>query len=248
MKLTVEAVSKAFRDNGTTTLALADLSFGVEAGEFVTLIGPSGCGKSTAFNLITGLTAPDRGEIRLNERLINGQPGVVAYMPQRDLLLPWRTILDNVILGAEIVGEPRTVARRHALDLFSLFGLTGFENVYPSALSGGMRQRAALLRTFLLGKDTLLLDEPFGALDALTRYDLQSWLLDVWERFSTTILFITHDVREAVLLSDRVLVFTPRPGRIKSEMRIVLPRPRDDSSADFIRHQAALLKLLRNDG
>jgi ABC-type nitrate/sulfonate/bicarbonate transport system ATPase subunit len=166
-------------------------------------------------------------------------------MPQRDLLLPWRTIRDNVIIGVEINGTSRTNAYRKAEELFPLFGLEGFEKAYPAALSGGMRQRAALLRTFLLSKDTLLLDEPFGALDALTRFELQQWLLGVWERFKPTVLFITHDVREAVLLSDKVLVLTPRPGKIKEEVQITLPHPRDDSSVEFIRLQSALLKALQ---
>lgn len=245
MKLEVQSVRKTFVENGQTTIALDDLTFSADAGEFVTLIGPSGSGKSTAFNLITGLTMPDQGNIMLDGQRINGRTGLVSYMPQRDLLLPWRTIRDNVIIGAEISGQVRSKAYQRAEELFPLFGLEGFEKAYPSALSGGMRQRAALLRTFLLGKDTMLLDEPFGALDALTRYDLQQWLLGVWERFKPTILFITHDVREAVLLSDKVLVLTPRPGKIKLEVRIDLPQPRDDSSVEFIKLQSMLLKALQ---
>lgn len=243
MKLELRHVSKTFYDNGATP-AVEDLSFGAEPGEFVTLIGPSGSGKSTIFNLITGLLKPDKGEILLDGEIINGQTGLVGYMPQRDLLLPWRTVLDNVILGPEIAGKPLEAARTRAWQLLPMFGLESFAGSYPAALSGGMRQRAALLRTFLHARDVILLDEPFGALDALTRRDLQRWLLNVWAEFKPTILFITHDVQEAVLLGDRVLVFSPRPGRIQRELTIDLPRPRDDSDERFIRLQALLLKSL----
>jgi ABC-type nitrate/sulfonate/bicarbonate transport system ATPase subunit len=222
------------------------VSFAVEAGEFAVLIGPSGSGKSTICNLITGLIRPDEGHILLNGCLIDGQPGQVSYMPQRDLLLPWRTVLGNVILGPEIVGEPRDAARQRARDLLPLFGLEAFTEAYPAALSGGMRQRAALLRTFLMGRDVMLLDEPFGALDALTRREMQGWLLDVWTRFRPTILFITHDVREAVILADRVIVLTPRPGRVRLQLPIGLPRPRNDASETFIGLQASLLRALES--
>lgn len=247
MQLELCKVTKTFRENGKTTPAVNDLSFTADTSQFVTLIGPSGCGKSTAFNLITGLLKPDQGEIRLDGMLINGQTGLVGYMPQRDLLLPWRNVLENVILGPEIAGKPLERARQRARQLLPIFGLEAFASTYPATLSGGMRQRAALLRTFLLERDVILLDEPFGALDALTRYDLQRWLLNVWTEFKPTILFITHDVREAVLLSDRVLVFTASPGRIKLELPIELPRPRDDSAEAFIRLQSTLLKALETE-
>ena len=151
-------------------------------------------------------------------------------MPQRDTLLPWRTVLENVILGVELAGGSRESAREDARQLLPLFGLDGFEDSWPSTLSGGMRQRAALLRTFLAGYDILLLDEPFGALDALTRRMLQQWLLGVRTRFSKTILFITHDIDEALLLGDRMLVFSPRPGRITADLNIDLPHPRDENT------------------
>ncbi len=246
VKLELRHIRKTFYDGGTT-LAIDDLSFVADPGEFVTLIGPSGSGKSTIFNLITGLLKPDAGEILLDGELINGRTGRVGYMPQRDLLLPWRSVLDNVILGPEIGHQPLDTARERARQLLPLFGLESFADAYPGALSGGMRQRAALLRTFLSEHDVILLDEPFGALDALTRRDMQRWLLDVWAQFRPTILFITHDVREAVILGDRVLVFTPRPGRIKSEMVIDLPRPRDESDQAFVRTQIELLRVLEAD-
>jgi len=168
-------------------------------------------------------------------------------MPQRDLLLPWRTVLNNVILGPELDGRSRREARQRARELMPLFGLEGFENAFPDTLSGGMRQRAALLRTFLTDRDVLLLDEPFGALDALTRRELQRWLLDVWEQFRKTILFITHDVEEAVFLADRVLVFSARPGRIVKQLPVDLPRPRQSLSLlsdDLRRLEADLFATL----
>jgi ABC-type nitrate/sulfonate/bicarbonate transport system ATPase subunit len=245
--LEVRGVSKTFRDGGRPVVALDDVSFTAYPGEFITIIGPSGSGKSTLFNLITGLAQPDSGEIVAECGLVKKRAGRVGYMPQRDLLLPWRTVLNNVILGPEIDGRSKRDARREARDLLPLFGLDGFENAYPDTLSGGMRQRAALLRTFLTGRDVLLLDEPFGALDALTRRELQRWLLGVWARFRKTILFITHDVEEAVFLADRALVFSARPGRIVTELRIDLPRPRDAVSLlseDMRRLEAELFAAL----
>jgi ABC-type nitrate/sulfonate/bicarbonate transport system ATPase subunit len=157
---------------------------------------------------------------------VDGTLGLVGYMPQRDLLLPWRRVLDNVVLAPELEGVPRAQARQEAAGLLPRFGLEGFERAYPRALSGGMRQRAALLRTVLTHRDTLLLDEPFGALDALTRSEMQEWLLSIWREFGKTVLFVTHDVEEAVFLSDRVYVMSRRPGTVKLELPIELPRPR----------------------
>lgn len=193
----------------------------------MSIVGPSGCGKSTLFNILAGLLEPEPGyEIYVNGVLTRSRLGMIAYMPQRDLLLPWRTVLDNAILGLEVGGADITQAREKARALFPEFGLKGFESHYPPQLSGGMRQRVALMRTFLLERDIVLLDEPFGALDALTRSILQEWLLNVWSKFRRTILFITHDVEEAVFLSDRVLVMSARPGSIRAEITIDLPRPR----------------------
>jgi ABC-type nitrate/sulfonate/bicarbonate transport system ATPase subunit len=246
IKLELRDVQKTFFERNAAILAVDNLSFKVQAGEFVCVIGPSGSGKSTVFNLITGLLHPDHGEILLDNTVINGQTGHVGYMPQRDLLLPWRNVLDNVILGPEIAHKPRPAARERARQLLPMFGLQSFENAYPATLSGGMRQRAALLRTFLCERDVILLDEPFGALDALTRRDLQRWLLGVWAELKPTILFVTHDVQEAVMLADRVLVFTGRPGRIKRELPIDLPRPRDEADEAFIRTQVTVLKALEH--
>lgn len=243
----VRSVSKTFHDDGRAVHALADVSLTARPGEFVTIIGPSGSGKSTLFNLITGLTEPDSGEVYIDGELVVGRTGTVGLMPQRDLLLPWRTVLNNVILGPEIDGVSKREARRRAREMLPLFGLAGFENAYPDTLSGGMRQRAALLRTFLTGRSILLLDEPFGALDALTRRELQRWLLEMWRRFDKTILFITHDVEEAVYLADRVLVFSARPGRISKVLTVDLPRPRSEVSLlsdDLRRLEVELIETL----
>lgn len=248
-KLSVSNLYKGYRLNGLPVPVLAGVSLSAMPGEFVTLIGPSGSGKSTLFNLIVGLEEPDAGEICFDGCTRAVRTGLVGYMPQRDLLLPWRTVLDNVILGPELAGVPRQQARGEAREYLPLFGLQGFADAYPAMLSGGMRQRAALLRTFLCHKEIMLLDEPLGALDALTRAEMQEWLLDVWSARvgGQTILFITHDVEEAVFLSDRVYVLTPRPARIAAELRITLPRPRRRrmvTTPPFIAFKEALLAAL----
>lgn len=233
--------------------ALRGLNATIGKGEFVTVVGPSGCGKSTLFNIVAGLEEPDGGAgIRFR-----GQPckakdllGDVAFMPQQDLLLPWRTVIDNAILAIEMEGMPKAEARQLALKMLSEFGLAGFEKQYPHQLSGGMRQRVALMRTFLFKRDLMLLDEPFGALDALTRVMMQRWLLDIWQRHNRTILFITHDVDEAIFLGDRVLVVTARPGCIKLELPIDLPRPRGAdlvTSPEFIGLKRTLLEAIEEE-
>lgn len=247
ISIEVAGLSKSFRVDGRIEPALREVSLVAEAGQFVTLIGPSGCGKSTLFSIICGLMEPDAGTVRLDGRIEGPRTGRVAYMPQKDLLLPWRTVLDNAILGQEIAGRPCAEARRQALELFPLFGLQGYERSYPAVLSGGMRQRAALLRTVLQERPAILLDEPFGALDALTRASLQEWLLEVWARFGQTALFITHDVDEAVFLSDRIVVLTPRPGRVALALDIALPRPRTRAlvtGAAFVGYKERVLEAL----
>ena len=246
--LAVRGVRKSFPTRSGPLVALDGVDLDARPGEFVTLIGPSGCGKSTLFNVIAGLDEPDAGSVALGGAVGVPRLGRVAYMPQKDLLLPWRTVLDNAILPLEIRGVPRDAARREALALLPEFGLAGFERAYPATLSGGMRQRAAFLRTILAGGDLLLLDEPFGALDALTRAQLQGWLLRVWERHRRTTLFVTHDVDEAIFLADRVFVMTPRPGRVALDQPVALPRPRDASvltAPGFVELKARLLAVLR---
>ncbi len=246
-EIELREVYKSFRVDGRIVTALGGLSLAAAKEEFVTLIGPSGCGKSTLLNIICGLMEPDSGEVLLDGRPVRQRTGMVGYMLQKDLLLPWRKVLDNVILGPEIGGMDRKAARQEALRLLPLFGLQGFEHSYPATLSGGMRQRAALLRTFLCHRHVMLLDEPFGALDALTRGELQQWLLEVWQRFRQTILFVTHDVDEALYLADRVYVMTPRPGRIKLDLHVPLQRPRRRdviTSSEFVALKGKLLASL----
>jgi ABC-type nitrate/sulfonate/bicarbonate transport system ATPase subunit len=250
-KIVAEAVSKRFGQGREAVIAVADASLSVGSSEFVTIIGPSGCGKSTLFNIVAGLTAPTTGTVSMDGRRIDGEPGHVGYMMQRDGLMQWRTILDNVVLGVECLGASRAEARERALAHFPKFGLAGFEGRYPSALSGGMRQRAALLRTLLLDRDVMLLDEPFGALDAITRSEMQEWLLSIWGEFRRTVIFITHDVDEAIYLSDRVYVMRGPPGRICAEVRIDLPRPRVYENVvglpEFAQTKQRLLHLIKED-
>lgn len=226
-KLEILQISKRFRVDGQIVTALENVSLALAQGEFVTLIGPSGCGKSTLLNIACGLLEPDQGEIRLDGQAASNRLGRMAYMPQRDLLLPWRNVLNNAILGLELAGQPKEEAQAEAREMLPLFGLEGFAQAMPAMLSGGMKQRAALLRTFLMHRDVMLLDEPFGALDALTRVQLQDWLLQVWAQFQHTILFVTHDVAEAIFLADRVLVMSPRPGHIMMDVEVPLTRPRE---------------------
>lgn len=226
-KLHISRVSHEFEsDDGAATLALQDIELAVPEGKFISILGPSGCGKTTLFNIIAGLLTPSAGAVIKDGVDVTGKPGVVGYQLQRDLLLPWRSIVDNVILGLEIQGMPKPKARAQVLPLMKRYGLGGFEQHRPAQLSGGMRQRAALLRTLLYDRDVVLFDEPFGALDAQTRAKMQEWLLDTWGEFNKTILFVTHDIEEAVFLSDEIHVLSRRPGRVVERVVVDLPRPR----------------------
>ena len=209
---------------------LAGLSLHVEAGEFVSLLGPSGAGKSTALKLLIGELGADGGEVLSDGKPVSGRSARFGFMPQRDALMPWRSVIDNAILSLEVAGVKRAVARQRVRPLIDEFGLSGFEMHYPSQLSGGMRQRVALLRTVVHARDMLLLDEPFGALDALTRTEMQRWLESRWLQHHWTALLITHDVREAVFLSDRIYVLSARPARVICEITVPLPRPRHSDS------------------
>jgi ABC-type nitrate/sulfonate/bicarbonate transport system ATPase subunit len=218
----------------------------VEPGTFLALIGLSGAGKSTLLNLLAGLEAPTEGVVEKDGSPLT-RPGSVAYMPQSDLLLPWRNVVANVALGLEATGTPKKVAREKALAALEHFGLEEFAKVPPAALSGGMRSRVALLRTALLGRDTLLLDEPFGALDALTRRSSQGWLLGVRDELAATIVLVTHDVDEALLLADRVVVLTKRPARVALDLPVDLERPRTmevETTGEFTRLKGQLLEAL----
>ncbi len=246
-KLVVDHVGMAFKTPAGLFQALAPVTLSIPQGRFVSLIGPSGCGKSTIFNIIAGLLEPTSGRVLIEGIDATGTIGRVGYMLQKDLLLPWRTVLDNVILGMEIQGVPLREARGRALPLLQRYGLAGFEHLYPNSLSGGMRQRAALLRTLLFDTDVILLDEPFGALDAQTKLHMQEWLMQLWSDFGKTVLFVTHDVEEAIYLSDEVHVMGTRPGRVIETIPIMLPRPRLRTSAltpEFLAIKERCLDLL----
>jgi len=235
--ISVRGVSLAYAGQPPVQ-ALDRVDIAVERGEFAALLGPSGCGKSTLLRILAGLLAPGSGAARAES---------VAFMPQRDLLLPWRRVLGNAVLGAELAGVPRAQAQERALALMERSGLAGFEHAWPSQLSGGMRQRLSLLRTFLAPRQTLLLDEPFGALDAITRRRMQDWLQEVLAAEPRTVLLVTHDVDEAISLADTVYVMSPRPGRIFSRVAVDLPRPRGaatTTSVPFTRLKASLLAAL----
>ena len=246
-KLHVDDVSMSFATPNGAFQALAPITLYIATGRFVSLIGPSGCGKSTIFNIIAGLLEPTGGRVLIEGADATGTIGRVGYMLQKDLLLPWRTVLDNAILGMEIQGIPLRQARERALPLLQRYGLSGFEYLYPSSLSGGMRQRAALLRTLLFDTDLILLDEPFGALDAQTKLQMQEWLMQLWGDFGKTVLFVTHDVEEAIYLSDEVHVMATRPGCIIETIPVTLPRPRARTAAlgpEFLAIKERCLKLL----
>jgi NitT/TauT family transport system ATP-binding protein len=224
----VRGVARRYRGRrGREVVALDGLDLTVADGEVVAVVGPSGCGKSTLLELVAGLQQPNAGAVAVDGVTDpDGRRRGCAYMPQRDLLLPWRDALGNAALALECQGVRSRAARRRAAPLFERFGLGEFERARPAALSGGMRQRVAFLRTLLAGRPTLLLDEPFASLDAITRLSMQQWLADALEAERRTVLLVTHDVDEALLLSDRVAVLSPRPGRVVAELEVHLPRPR----------------------
>jgi ABC-type nitrate/sulfonate/bicarbonate transport system ATPase subunit len=247
--LEIDDVSATYLDRGTRLPVLDGVRLVVDAGEIVAVIGPSGSGKSTLLDAVAGLLEPERGEIRLDgERLpADRRLGRSAYMRQRDLLLPWRSVVDNAALALEAGGMPRREARARASARLLEFGLERFAGAYPAQLSGGMRQRVALLRTLLAGRPLVLLDEPFGALDALTRAAMQDWLLERLAGDGRTLLLVTHDVEEAVFVADRVVVLSARPARVVRELRIDLSRPRRRAivtDPTFVAHKAAVLRAL----
>jgi ABC-type nitrate/sulfonate/bicarbonate transport system ATPase subunit len=247
VKLRLDQVGMTFRTPNGAFQALAPVTLSITQGRFVSLIGPSGCGKSTIFNIVAGLLEPTGGRVLIDGADATGTIGRVGYMLQKDLLLPWRTVLDNVILGMEIQGVPLPQARERALPLLRRYGLSGFEYLHPHALSGGMRQRAALLRTLLFDTDVILLDEPFGALDAQTKLQMQEWLLGLWADFGKTVVFVTHDVEEAIYLSDEVFVMATRPGRIVETIPIPIQRPRQRTitlTPEFITIKERCMQLL----
>jgi ABC-type nitrate/sulfonate/bicarbonate transport system ATPase subunit len=244
--IVVRDVSKSFA--GGAIQALDRVSLDAPSGAFVSLVGPSGCGKSTLFNIVAGLVEPDTGSVELAGRDVTGTTGHAGYMLQRDLLLPWRTVLDNVVLGLDVKHVPRRTSVPRARELLARFGLARFERSYPAALSGGMRQRCAVIRTILYDAPVFLLDEPFSALDAQTRVLMQEWLLSVWESLRKTVVYITHDIDEAIFLSDRVYAMSARPGRIIDAVEVDLRRPREHAvrtSPSFLALRVRLDELIR---
>jgi NitT/TauT family transport system ATP-binding protein len=227
MVLEFKSVTKRFLSKENVSLtAVSDVNFGVKKGEFVSVVGPSGCGKSTILSMTAGLYQPSEGEVLVSGEPVTGPNAHVGFMLQKDLLLPWRSILSNIEFGLEARGVSKSARRERAHQELQRCHLAGFEGHYPYQLSGGMRQRAALARTLAIDPEIILLDEPFSALDAQTKLQLEDVLLDLWSEEKRTVVFITHDLNEAVTLSDRVIVMSARPGRILADIPIPLERPR----------------------
>jgi len=243
VKLEVRKVSKSFEGKKV----LQDISLELRRGELVSLLGVSGGGKTTLFNVISGLLKPDEGAVFLDGEDITGRPGRISYMLQKDLMLPYRTIEDNVALPLLLKGVKKKEARLQVSSMFPQFGLEGTEKQYPAQLSGGMRQRAALLRTYMFSRELALLDEPFSALDTLTKSAMHKWYLGVMEKIQLSTLFITHDIDEAILLSDRIYLLSGVPGRINGEIIIKEPKPRREDfnlTPEFLEYKREILSLL----
>lgn len=239
---------KTYQTRTGHTVALQQVDLAIRQNEFVTLVGPSGCGKSTLLKIIDLLIPPSRGTVLFDGRPLAGPSRDVGIVFQEPVLLPWRGILDNVMLPAEILGLDLAQARRRAMDLLSLVGLAGFEQRYPKELSGGMQQRAAICRSLVHDPSILLMDEPFAALDAMTREELGFELLKIWDVYKKTVIFVTHQISEAILLADRVVAMSPRPGRIEKVIDVSLPRPRRldmQFSPEFKRYSDEIRTLIR---
>ncbi len=242
---TVTGVTREYQSAARTTLALDDIDLEVEGGEFLVLLGPSGCGKSTLLELLAGLQTPDRGQVAFAGEPVQSPRPEVGVVFQDAALYPWRTVLRNVALGLEIAGVARDERERRAREQLERVGLGGFADSYPGELSGGMRQRAGIARALTQDPAVLLMDEPFGALDHLTRVQLQEDLLALWSQNQRTVVFVTHDVGEAVYLADRIIVLSARPGRIRAEVHVRAARPRVHGDPELIGLEADIYRLLR---
>lgn len=242
--LLVDHIVKSFGPNEV----LSDLSFSIEKEEFVTIIGPSGSGKSTIFNLIGGIMTPDKGVIQLEGNNIIGKRGSISFMPQTPSLLPWRTVLQNVLLGSELQGKKD---RDKAIEMLHKAGLADYVHARPEELSGGMKQRVAFIRALLSPQSLICLDEPFSALDELTRLEMQKWLLSIWEDYRRTVLFVTHSIEEALFLSDRIIVISAKPTKVAAEFEVPFNRPRDESlflDEEFLKWKRTVTYSLKNVG
>lgn len=245
-KLRAENITKCYK--GVETIR--EVSLKIYEGELVGLLGVSGVGKTTLFNVLSGIVLPDKGRVLLEGEDVTGKPGFISYMLQKDLLMPYKTVIDNVSLPLIIRGVNKKDAKIKAKKKFEEFGLEGTQNRYPDELSGGMRQRAALLRTYLLSEEVALLDEPFSALDTITKGKMHDWYLDIMEKIKLSTLFITHDIDEAIFLSDRIYIMTGKPGEIKHEIQIDYPKPRGEEfllSEQFLNYKRQILKIFNKE-
>ncbi|MCL5265697.1 MAG: ABC transporter ATP-binding protein [Chloroflexi bacterium] len=251
-KISIKGVTQRFNSQGSVFTALEDANLDIATGEFVALIGPSGCGKSTLLNIVAGLISPSGGTVLIEGEDYNGRRHPqIGYVFQQDTVLPWRRVYDNVLLGLEYRDVPKSERPAKAARFLSMAGLQGFENYYPYQLSGGMRRRLALVMTLVVEPSVLLMDEPFGALDAFTKMFIHNELLQIWDQFRQTILFVTHDLSEALTLSDRVIIMGTRPGRILAEYQVKLPRPRNvirlREDESFLRQSREVWDLLASE-
>jgi NitT/TauT family transport system ATP-binding protein len=245
-KLQISHLGKSFSE----LQALHDINLAIERGEFIAVVGPSGCGKTTFLRIVAGLEPASSGEVELDGRAVTGPGGDRGFVFQTDNLLPWRTVFANAIIGREVAGRVGPAERRRTLELLKLVGLEGFEHYHPRQLSGGMRQRVNLARALAIDPQVLLMDEPFSSLDAQTREIMQTELMRIWEAGRKTVLFVTHQIDEAVFLADRVLVFARRPGRLRESVTIKLARPRTlaiKRTAEFVRYVDHIWRLIEDD-
>lgn len=243
-KLQTKALCKSYDQKEI----IKNVSIHINEGEIVSLLGISGVGKTTLFNILSGVEKPDSGEVILNSDIITGITGKVSYMQQKDLMMPYKTILDNVALPLVIKGTKKKEARERARGYFKIFGLEGTENQYPSQLSGGMKQRAAFLRAYLFSKEIMLLDEPFSALDTITKSSIHGWYLEMMQKVKTSTLFITHDIDEAIYLSDRIYILSGKPGQVSKELEIRGAKPRQEDfnvSDTFINYKRQIIEHIK---
>ncbi len=242
MSLSIKQIRKSYQQKQV----LGNITFTMNQGEFVSLIGPSGSGKSTLFGIIGGMIDPDSGDVLMAGKSILNKTGHISYMPQQDSLFPWRTVLDNVLLGRELQGE---VNRKRAIEMLKFAGLNDVIHSFPHELSGGMRQRVSFIRALLCPQELLCLDEPFSSLDEFTRIDMQKWLLDTWQEYEQSILFITHSIEEALFLSDKIVVLSNSPAKVKGTITVPFPRPRLDSlmlTDEFLIWKREIINIIEN--